>query len=55
MLLYVILAVGIGLILTLAGAILLDRNRSEASGRATYAFTTACGLALMAAPMVGIL
>ena len=55
MLLYAILAVGIGLILVLAGAILLDRNRTEPSGRATYAFTTACGVALMAAPMVGLL
>lgn len=53
--LFAILAIGIGLILALAGAILLDRNRTEAAGRATYAFTTACGVALVAAPMLGIL
>jgi hypothetical protein len=53
--LFAILAIGVGLILALAGAILLDRNRTEPTGRATYAFTTACGVALVAAPMLGIL
>ena len=50
-----ILAIGIGLILALGGAIMLDRNRTEAAGRATYALSAACGVALVAAPMLGIL
>lgn len=53
--LFTILAVGIGLILALGGAIMLDRNRTEAAGRATYALSAACGVALVAAPMLGIL
>ena len=53
--LFTILAIGIGLIIALGGAIMLDRNRTEAAGRAAYAFSTACGLALVAAPMLGIM
>ena len=52
---FTILVIGIGLIIALGGAIMLDRNRTEAAGRAAYAFSTACGLALVAAPMLGIM
>ena len=53
--LFTILVIGIGLIIALGGAIMLDRNRTAAAGRAAYAFSTACGLALVAAPMLGIM
>lgn len=53
--LFTILAVGIGLIIALAGIIELKNDHGAYSPRATYAFSTAAGLALMAAPAVGII
>ena len=49
-----VLLIGVGVIVALGGAILLDRERFNRKPRTTYRLATVAGLALSVAGVIGV-